>query len=173
MSAERKADSTTRILQNSITVIDTVSEAFRPFIPLIYIVSLLANEIVEVYKNAKYNKKMCDVFLDRIDAVQASINYLQRRKEKNEKLFRKEAYYRSFVKFTDVLKRVKKFLEAITHLQGFSKLWRVNTIKENFEILTSEFDEVMRDLQFSTIVSAEEQREIDQETLREEIADMK
>src|SRR4051812_17869797 len=161
MSAERKADSTTRILQNSITVIDTVGEAFRPFIPLIYIVSLLANEIAEVYKNAKYNKKMCDVFLDRIDAVQASINYLQRRMEKNERLFRKEAYYRSFVKFTDVLKRVKKFLEAITQLQGFSKLWRVNTIKD-FETLTSEFDEVMRDLQFSTIVSAEEQREIDQ-----------
>ena len=49
----------------------------------------------------------------------------------------------------------------------------LNAIKENFETLTSEFDEVMRDLQFSTIVSAEEQREIDSETLREEIADMK
>ena len=49
----------------------------------------------------------------------------------------------------------------------------MNTIKENFVTLTSEFDEVMRDLQFSTIVSAEEQRDIDQETLREEIADKK
>ena|ERR1051325_4732450 len=116
---------------------------------------------------------MCDVFLDRIDAAQASINYLQRRKEKNERLFRDEVYYNSFVKFIDVLRRVKNFLETVTQLQGFNKLWRVNIIKENFENLTSEFDQVMRDLQFSTIVSAEEQREIDRDTLREEIADMK
>jgi hypothetical protein len=183
--SENKADATARFLDNGTNItkefgsifalgtVTAVGEAFRPFIPLIYMVTLLANEINEIYKNAKYNKKMCDVFLDRIDATQASINYLQRRKEKNEKLFRNEVYYQAFVKFTDVLKRVKDFLEAVTQLQGLSRLWRANVIKENFKSLTNEFDQVMKDLQFSTIISAEEQREIDRITLKDEITDMK
>lgn len=183
--SEKKADATARFLDNGTNItrefgnnfalgtMTAVGEAFRPFIPLIYMVTLLANEINEIYKNARYNKKMCDVFLDRIDATQASINYLQRRKEKNEKLFRNEVYYQAFVKFTDVLKRVKDFLEAVTQLQGLSRLWRANAIKENFKSLINEFDQVMKDLQFSTIISAEEQREIDRITLKEEITDMK
>ena len=43
-----KADTTTRILENTITVLGTVGEVFRPFIPLVYMVTLLANEIIEV-----------------------------------------------------------------------------------------------------------------------------
>ena len=46
-------------------------------------------------------------------------------------------------------------------------------IKRILKNLTSEFDQVMRDLQFSMIASAEEQWEIDWDTLSEEIADMK
>ena len=49
---------------------------------------------------------MCDVFLDRIDAVQALIYY---REERNKILFHKKVYYQSFVEFTDVLKKGKFF----------------------------------------------------------------
>src|SRR5688572_4045022 len=44
-------------------VVSAVSEAVKPFIPLIGIVTLLAEEIIQVYENAQYNKKICNVFI--------------------------------------------------------------------------------------------------------------
>ncbi|CAJ0866324.1 805_t:CDS:1, partial [Entrophospora sp. SA101] len=148
--------------KQALGVVSAVSEAVKPFIPLISIVTILAGEIIQVYENAQYNKKICNVFIDRVEAAQLSVKALQRRKEENVKAFQDEIYYKNFVRFTEVLRKVKDFLESISQLHGYKKYLHANNVKEKFKSLTKEFDGVMNDLHFTLTVSAQSQSEIDE-----------
>ncbi|CAJ0832249.1 16145_t:CDS:2, partial [Entrophospora sp. SA101] len=158
--------------KQALGVVSAVSEAVKPFIPLISIVTILAGEIIQVYENAQYNKKICNVFIDRVEAAQLSVKALQRRKEENVKAFQDEIYYKNFVRFTEVLRKVKDFLESISQLHGYKKYLHANNVKEKFKSLTKEFDGVMNDLHFTLTVSAQSQSEIDQKSLKEDLDGM-
>ncbi|CAH1761768.1 4197_t:CDS:2 [Entrophospora sp. SA101] len=153
----RNVGSNLDIVQQTINV---ASEAIKPFVPLIGLVTDLAGQIIEVYENAQYNKKICDAFLDRIDALQASIKTLQRRKEENQKTFQDKGYYNNFVRLVDVLRKVKVFLDNVTRLHGYKKYLNANSVKEKFGTLTNEFDTVVHDLHFALTVSAQRQKTI-------------
>nr|CAG8493054.1 5567_t:CDS:2 [Entrophospora candida] len=101
--------------------VDSVGEAFKPFASLITTANAVINQIVDIFENAEYNKKICNVFLVRVDVATIHIKNLERRKEENEYLFRDVDYYKHFVRFTTILTEIKTFLNDITHLPGYNK----------------------------------------------------
>src|SRR5437763_11389582 len=108
--------------------VGAVGEAVEPFVPYIGMVTFLESEMIKVYENAQYNRKICNAFLDRVEAAQLSVKSLQRRKVENEKAFRDEMYYKNFVRFTNVLRKVKAFLEDVTQLHGYKKFLGTNSV---------------------------------------------
>ncbi|CAJ0876161.1 8324_t:CDS:2, partial [Entrophospora sp. SA101] len=168
-SAQRQSKIDLQILKVDLEVVNSIEYAVKPFIPLIGIVTVLTGEIIKVYENAQYNKKICNAFIDHVEAAQSSVKYLQRKKEENLKIFQNETYYKNFVRFTEVLRQVKIFLEQVTRLLGYKRFLNTNNVKEKFESLAKEFDSVMYDLHFTPTVSAQRQSEIDQQSLMEDL----
>ncbi|CAH1762266.1 10426_t:CDS:2, partial [Entrophospora sp. SA101] len=152
--------------------VDSVGEAFRPFVSLIATAKTIIQQIENIYENAQYNKRICNVFLDRVDAAPAYIKKLERKKLENEHLFRDGNYQNHFLRFTTVLFEIRTFLKDITHLSGCSKYSSAKNFKEMFEKLTRDIDNVMRNLEFKTTVAPEEQKRIDQRSLEEDYEEM-
>src|SRR2546429_7175914 len=71
------------------------------------------------------------------------------------------------------LRKVKAFLEDVTQLHGYKKFLSANSVRERFESLAKEFDGVMQDLHFVRTVNAQRQHEIDQQSLKEDLEEMK
>ncbi|CAJ0751363.1 1045_t:CDS:2, partial [Entrophospora sp. SA101] len=149
--------------------VDSLGEASRRFVTLIATAGKVIQHIESIYENAQYNKRICNLFLDRVDVVPAYIKKLGRKQEENEHLFRNENYYKHFVRFTNVLCEIETFLKDITRLSGYSKY---RNFKEMFEKLTRDIDNVMRNLEFKTTVAPEEQKRIDQRSLEEDYEEM-
>nr|CAG8600716.1 14495_t:CDS:2 [Entrophospora candida] len=156
----------TLIINKSLhNTVDPVGEAFKPFVSLIATTNTVARQILNIFQNAEYNKRICGVFLDRVDAIINCIKYLERRKKENIHLFHDENYYKYFVCLATVLSKIKTFLEDITHLSGYNKYNSTKNFEEMFGNLTQEIDTVMRNLNFKMTVSPEEQKLIDQQIL--------
>ncbi|RIA81175.1 kinase-like domain-containing protein [Glomus cerebriforme] len=160
------------IAKATLGAVGTVGEAIKPFVPLIAVVTTVISEIISIYEDAQYNKKICNALMDRVQVAESAIKTLNRRKQENEKNFRDKKYYLTFVRFTDVMKKIKDFIKDISQLQGYKKFLHASNIKDKFENLTKEFETVMRDLHFTMAVENDEQREIDQKALKEDIAEM-
>lgn len=163
----------TDVAKNALGAVGAVGEAVKPFVPLISAVTLVISEIIVIYENAQYNKRICNSLMDRVGAAEQAIKSLQRRKAENEKHFRNAEYYKNFVRFVDVLKRIKGFIKDVSELQGYKKFFHANSIKDKFDSLVKEFETVMGDLHFTMAVADEEQRRVDHEALEQDIADMK
>ncbi|CAH1770071.1 12519_t:CDS:2, partial [Entrophospora sp. SA101] len=68
----------TPIMNKSLhNIVDSVGEAFKPFIPLIATSNAVMEQILEIFENAEYNKNICNVFLDRVDFALAYIKTLE------------------------------------------------------------------------------------------------
>lgn len=160
------------IAKATLGAVGTVGEAIKPFVPLIAVVTVVIGEIISIYEDAQYNKKICNALMDRVQTAESAIKTLNRRKQENEKNFLSKGYYKAFVKFTDVMKRIKEFIRDISQLQGYKKFIHAGSIKEKFNHLVDEFDTVMSDLHFTMTVDNEVQREIDQKALADDIAEM-
>ncbi|CAG8543761.1 1747_t:CDS:2 [Racocetra persica] len=158
--------------KNALCAVGAVGEAVKPFVPLISAVTLLISEIIVIYENAQYNKRICNSLMDRVGAAEQAIKSLQRRKAENEKRFKNAEYYKNFVRFVDVLKRIKGFIKDVSELQGYKKFFHSGSIKEKFDSLVKEFETVMGDLHFTMAVADEEQRRLDHEALEQDISDM-
>ncbi|CAI2170749.1 13593_t:CDS:2 [Funneliformis geosporum] len=164
--------SSLEITKASLGAVGTVGEAIKPFIPLIAAVTSIIGEVVKIYENVEYNKKICNALMDRVQIADGAIKILNRRKQENEKNFRNEEYYKAFVKFTDVMTRIKDFIKDVSQLQGYKKYLHASSIKDKFSNLVNDFEIVMKDLNFTMTIANEEQRKIDQQALTEDIAEM-
>ncbi|CAG8620294.1 3068_t:CDS:2, partial [Diversispora eburnea] len=149
-----------------------VGDAVQPYLPLFSTVTIIISEINNVYANAKYNKKICNSLMDRVNIAELSIRNLERRKKENEKNFRDEGYYLAFHRFIEVMKNIKQFIGNVSTLSGFKKYFHANSIKEKFESLTSEFEFAMNNLHFTTTLRNDDQRRIDQESLSSDLKEM-
>ncbi|CAJ0914403.1 14188_t:CDS:2, partial [Entrophospora sp. SA101] len=152
---------------------DSVGKAFKPFASLINTVNAVINQLFDISGNAEYNKKICNVFLDRVDVAKIHIKNLERRKEENEYLFRDVDYYKHFVRFTTILTEIKTFLNDITHLLGYNKYNSAKNFEEMFGKLTREIDTTMENLKFKMTIAPEEQKKKDQQNFKEDHEDMK
>ena len=160
------------IAKAALGAVGTVGEAIKPFVPLIAVVTTVIGEIIRVYEDAEYNKKICNALMDRVQIADGAIKTLNRRKQENEKNFLSEEYYKSFVKFAETMKKIRDFIKDISQLQGYKKFIHSSSIKEKFHTLINEFETVMRDLNFTMTVDNEVQRRIDQQALSDDIAEM-
>ncbi|RIB01797.1 kinase-like domain-containing protein [Gigaspora rosea] len=161
------------ITKGTLNAINVTANAITPFGSLISGITVLISEIIQVYDAAQCNKRICNALLDRVQSAEFALNLLKRRKQENEANFRKEKYYHSFLKFELVLQQIKEFAKEVTQLQGFEKIFKANTVSKTFTQLTNDFDEVMKDLNFTMAISSDEQRKIDQESLKEDLDEMK
>nr|CAG8562527.1 269_t:CDS:2 [Entrophospora candida] len=152
---------------------NSVGEAFKPFASLITTANTVINQIVDIFENAEYNKKICNVFLDRLGVAPFQIKNLERRKEENEYLFRNVDYYKHFVRFTTILTEIKTFLNDITHLPGYNKYNSAKNFEEMFGKLTREIDTIIENLKFKMTIAPEEQKKKDQQNFKEDHEDMK
>ncbi|CAG8545775.1 10879_t:CDS:2 [Diversispora eburnea] len=149
-----------------------VGEVVKPFVPLIDAVTLVIEEIIKVYETVQYNKKICNSLMDRVDAAGTAIKTLKRRQTENEQNFRNKEYYKSFIRFIEIMKRIKNFIIDVSTLNKYQKFVHSSSVKDGFDSLTKDFDVVMTELHFTMAVANEEQRMIDQFALESDIADM-
>src|ERR1043165_2145162 len=110
--------------------VGTVGEAIKPFVPLIAVVTTVIAEIIRIYEDAEYNKKICNALMDRVQIADGAIKTLNRRKQENEKNFLSTEYYKAFVKFTETMKKIRDFIKDISQLQGYKKFIHSSSIKE-------------------------------------------
>ncbi|KAF0558605.1 kinase-like protein [Gigaspora margarita] len=149
-----------------------IGETIKPFLPMIATISVLIKEIIEIYEKAQFNKKICNSLLDRAKSAEAAMNTLQRRKQENEEKFRSQAYYNSFMKFKNVLEKIKNFAGEVTQIRGISKYLDASNIKDKFLELTRDYDQCMQDLHFTFVIAQDEQRRYDQESLESDLEEM-
>ncbi|KAF0515994.1 kinase-like protein [Gigaspora margarita] len=100
--------------KGALNVLGMVGESVKPYVPLIAVVTSLIGEIVTIYKNAQYNKK------------------ISRRRKENEENFRKQVYYDDFVRFKNALEKIKNFASEVTQLRSYRKYLNANHVKEKF-----------------------------------------
>ncbi|CAG8803101.1 6285_t:CDS:2 [Gigaspora margarita] len=165
-------DSDLDIIKNTLGVIGAIGDAAQPYLPLISTVTTIITEIFNIYKNVQYNKNICSSLMDQVTAAEAAIKTLERRKKLYEKKFRDINYYKTFLKFIDVMERIKQFIKDISTLSGFKRLMHVNLVKEKFGSLINEFETTMNDLHFATTLFNKEQREIDAMALKSDLEEM-
>ncbi|RHZ84021.1 hypothetical protein Glove_86g158 [Diversispora epigaea] len=158
--------------KSALAVLGAVGDAVQPYLPLFSTVTIIISEINNIYANAKYNKKICNSLMDRVNAAEFSIKNLERRKNENEKNFRDPVYFRAFHHFIEVMKNIKQFIANVSTLSGFQKYFHASSVIEKFESLTSEFESAMNDLHFVTSLRNEEQRRIDHESLNLDLQEM-
>ncbi|CAG8545691.1 10875_t:CDS:2 [Diversispora eburnea] len=153
-------------------IVGSVGEITKPFVPLFAAVTLVISEISAIYETVQYNKKICNSLMDRVDAADAAIRTLKRKKAENVINFCKQEYYNSFIRFIYIMERIKKFMVEITNLHSYQKFVHSGSVKDRFDSLAKDFDVVMTELHFTIAVANDAQRKIDQSALESDISDM-
>ncbi|CAG8460193.1 1793_t:CDS:2 [Diversispora eburnea] len=153
------------------TTLNVVSAIGEPFVPLIGAVTIVISEIIKVYETVQYNKKICNSLMDRVNNAEAAVKTFERRQTENKDLSKQE-YYNSFVRFVEIMNRIKKFIGDVSNLNKYQKFIRSGSVKSGFDSLVKDFDEVMTGLHFTMAVANEEQRRIDQIALESDNAEM-
>ncbi|CAG8649450.1 5593_t:CDS:2 [Dentiscutata erythropus] len=141
------------------------------YTPLVSIVTTHVTEVLEIDISAQYNKKICGALIERVRSVEYGIRILLRRKSELEENFKKEDYLDNFENFTKTLINIKKFVADITQFQKF-RFFKVDEVKENFLQLTKRFDTCMGILGFTIVTDQEKLKEIDNESLKDDLNEM-
>ncbi|CAG8601546.1 10311_t:CDS:2 [Diversispora eburnea] len=159
------------IVKDTLCAVGAIGEAVKPFVPLIASVTFVIEEIIKIYETVQYNKKICNSLMDRVDAAGTAIRTLKRRQTENKNL-RNQEYYNSFIRFVEIMKRIKNFIGDVSNLNRYQKFVHSGSVKDRFDSLAKGFDEVMTELHFTMAVANEEQRRIDQIALESDNAEM-
>ncbi|RIB14629.1 kinase-like domain-containing protein [Gigaspora rosea] len=147
-------------------------DAAKPFVPMLSLAISIVTKIMEIYNNAQYNKKICSALMDRVISAEAAIKILQQRKSEYEPQFQDIGRQKSFLRFISSLEKIKIFAEEVTQIRGFNKYLKATDISQKFRELTKEYEESMNDLKFSMVISFDEQRRIDDESLKSDLNEM-
>ncbi|CAG8740110.1 22393_t:CDS:2, partial [Rhizophagus irregularis] len=145
-----------------------VGNAVGSYMPLVEIASGLIKAIVEVYRAAEYNKKICRALAERVGITVAPLELLKIRHE-NE--LRDEVFYSAFYKFIYVLENIKEYINEVSKIHGFRKYAKAIVVREKFEKLTEDYDTAMKDLNFTLVIANEERRKNDEIALSEDLAE--
>ncbi|RHZ64780.1 hypothetical protein Glove_320g127 [Diversispora epigaea] len=147
--AIRSSTGTNERSQNVLNIAGGVGEAIKPFEPLIIAVNRVISNIIADYETAQYNKKICNSLMDRVIAAEVATKTLKRRQAENAKKFCNQEYYKSFIRFINIMKRIKKFMVDVSSLHGYQKLLHFGSVKDRFDSLVKEFDAIMSELHFT------------------------
>ncbi|CAG8716822.1 17216_t:CDS:2, partial [Acaulospora morrowiae] len=149
-----------------------VTDSIAPFIPLIADISIIVQEIVNLYQVAEHNKRICGALLSRATAAETAVRDLQIRRLENESLFRSKEYYKNFQKLLVTIGNIKRFIKEVSQIKGLRRFLMANSIEQGFKDITEEFDGLMRVLNFSMAVQNSVQMEEDRKVLEHDVAEM-
>ncbi|RIA96769.1 kinase-like domain-containing protein [Glomus cerebriforme] len=149
-----------------------VADTLTPFIPLISEIAHIVSDIIKLYQTAEHNKRICGSLLSRATAAETAVNMLKIRRLENEDVFKSKEYYRNFQKLVIVIGKIKDFIEEVSQIKGLRKFLAANSIEEQFQNLTEEFDGLMRVLNFTLAVQNQIQMEEDQKVLKSDVNEM-
>ncbi|CAG8616229.1 25467_t:CDS:1, partial [Racocetra persica] len=159
-------------ISSGLLLIDAIGNAVESFFPLLKTAATVISEIYKAYDNAKYNLNICNSLMDRINIAEAVVKTLERRKDMDENNFQEPEYYKAFLRFIEILNKIKVLINEVSSLQGYKKFLNSTIIKSRFIDITNDFEASMQELHFTLYVSNEEQRSIDQKNLEGDIKDM-
>ncbi|GES77775.1 kinase-like domain-containing protein [Rhizophagus clarus] len=140
-----------------IKTIENINEAVGPYVPLVTIITILTKEIALAYESVQYNKRICGILVNRVEAAEVAIKGLMRQKEDNLEQFLNQDYYESFENFVTCLEKIKEFFYNISQLSKFEKVIKSGNIKEKFQDIINEFDICAHDLNLAISITTNEQ----------------
>ncbi|KAG9288684.1 hypothetical protein G9A89_004303 [Geosiphon pyriformis] len=158
--------STTTDVLNVLQGIATVIDVSAIFIPLINDITNLVHSIIELYRTAEHNKKICRLLSERVNIVQYTLEDTQiigSLKEKD---------YMNFQKLITVISNIKIFVEQVSQLKGLRKFFNAHDIEEQYKSLTQEFDDLMKVLNFATTLQIQSLMERDNKSIKSDLADL-
>ncbi|CAG8794409.1 12668_t:CDS:1, partial [Racocetra fulgida] len=144
-------------------------EVVKPYAPLISSLTDSIRRIYNSYDYAQYNKRISNVLLDRVDCVGAPIKALKRRKDKIESNFLNQNYYNALIRLLAILKKTQQFITDVSSLWSLRKFPTTKSIKERFDRISKEFDEVIMDLNLEVPQDRELQKKKDAQALQADI----
>ncbi|CAG8674093.1 5074_t:CDS:2, partial [Racocetra persica] len=68
--------------------------------------------------------------------------------------------------------KIKEFINDVTQLKGLGKYVIATNIEKRFKQLTEEYEACMKDLSFTLIITFDEQRRIDRDSLTSDLSEM-
>ncbi|CAG8492123.1 3656_t:CDS:2 [Diversispora eburnea] len=154
----------------TLKILKTAAHTASPIFPVIDIVLTLIDEIVNIYNTAQHNTKICSSLVDRVQRAEYAVKVLKRRLD--DKKYNTQVYYQSFIHFKNILDKIKNYSADMTQLRGIKKYKNAYLMRDKFIKLTEEFERCMQDLNFTLLVSDEEQRKYDEIALNQDIADL-
>ncbi|CAG8760233.1 17100_t:CDS:1, partial [Acaulospora morrowiae] len=151
------------------TIIHVASDTIKLFFPWVEGLTRLLDEATNAYENAKYNKATCVLLYDRIENGVFALRKLYRHREDNEKDFRSKSFYRSFIKFINIMNRIKDFIKEISELNSCMQYIKSNTIKKKLDSLIKEYESSSTDLHLAITVYSAEQTEKELNAMHKDI----
>ncbi|RHZ77108.1 hypothetical protein Glove_185g43 [Diversispora epigaea] len=147
----------------AVTIAVTIGDVVKPFMPLIESVTIVISEIIVVYENVKYYKEICDSLMVRVEAAEKVTKTLKRRlTETEEENFYDQEFYKSFIRFVDIMKQIKKFMVDVSNLNSYQKFLYSGSFQDRLNSLAKDFDVIMTELNFTMVVANFEQKRMDQ-----------
>ncbi|KAF0449643.1 kinase-like protein [Gigaspora margarita] len=150
----------------------TAAEILGAYTPIISSVATLVKEIDQIFENSECNKKICLLMVERVQTTEFAMKKMMRRKDENEKFFLSKSYYLAFLRFENILKRIKDYTLLVSNLKGYRTLISAKKIKDQYIQLTNEYDDCMKDLHFSIAIANEEERKAEAEQVEESLKEI-
>ncbi|CAG8519593.1 6567_t:CDS:2 [Ambispora leptoticha] len=148
-------------------------QTFTPFRPLIENIIRFVDSAKTAYREAEHNRQACAILLDRLNSAKYAVERLKTQKYEKITFFSK-GNYKILWQFQKNIEKILNFMEAISQIKGirkFKNLSGYKMIEEHFEKLTTEFDEHMKSLNFTT--NEDPQRQNDKDILKNDLKKMR
>ncbi|CAG8547544.1 487_t:CDS:2, partial [Acaulospora colombiana] len=154
-------------------VANVAVDTAKLFFPWIEGLAKLLEEANNAYENAKYNKTTCVLLFDRIENGVVALKKLYRHREDNEKEFRKKSFYTTFIRFINIMNKVKDFMKDISELNSCAQYFASKSIKKRLEELIKEYDTASGELHLAITVYSAEQTEKELASMHRDIEQTK
>ncbi|CAG8777532.1 22114_t:CDS:2, partial [Dentiscutata erythropus] len=151
----------------------TIGGSLASLNPLLGAISEIIKHVLDINEKAQYNKKISRTILGRLLSVEAALKFLLIQKEDFGEKFSDLKYQESLHTLKNVLDKIKDFTEQVTQLRGLEKWINAQNIEKNYKELMEEYDSCLNSLKFTMIIAFDEQKRIDNECLKNDIAETK
>ncbi|CAG8467538.1 346_t:CDS:2 [Gigaspora margarita] len=159
-------------LDTSINVAVSVADAVKSFLPIVGAITDIANSVIQAYEKAQANKKTCAILVRRVNAAKFSIEELVLQKEQYFKQFCERSYFESFLRFVEVLKNIKVFIDDISQLQNIISFINSTCIEERLKKILYDYDSASADLNLAICIAIHKNTEDDLKIFKEDFEQM-
>ncbi|CAG8541387.1 6133_t:CDS:2, partial [Cetraspora pellucida] len=155
-------------LDTAVSVGMSVTDAVKSFLPIVGQITDIANLVMQAYETAQTNRKTCATLARRVNAAKYSIEELVLQKEENYKRFCERSYFEAFLRFVEVLKNIKIFIDDISQLQNFIFFINTTSIEERLKKILYDYDSASAELNLAICVAHYKKTEDDLKIFKED-----